>query len=491
MNANLPLFEIQKKLTQNVFPSDWVNPQPKVIYDLLVLGGGPGGMSAATLASHLGAQVALVEKEHLGGECLNYGCIPSKAFLRSSRAAHQLRHAHEYGLEISSKWAVNFKAVINRVQTLQAELSPHDSAEHFKSLGIDVFLGSGKFTSPNTLEVAGHILHFKKALVATGTQPILPRIPGLDPSDYLTNQNVFHQEELPARLAVIGAGPISCELSQAFLRFGSRVYLLTHGPHLLSKEEKSASDLLKSIFLKEGIHLFMQTNVLNVKKQGKEKFLFLDSSKDPLVVDQILVGIGRRAVVEDLGLEKAGVVFDALTGIRTDDYLKTDNPDIYAAGDVASPYKFTHISTELCSLAVRNALEGSQEKKTSLIIPWCTYTDPEIAHIGLTEEDALKKGLAVETSYVDIASIDRALLDGETMGYAKLIVKENSEQILGATLIASHAGEMIPEIGVAMNSAQGLSALLKTIHPFPTQSQVLRSAAALLLEKRRPAKVLH
>ena len=477
--------EFTKKLVQDVFPSNWKNPKPAEIYDLLVIGGGPGGMTAAMVARSFNAKVALVEKEHLGGECLTAGCIPSKALLRCSRLAADVRNASEFGVEIPDGWKVDFGTVMRRVHRLQATISPHDSAAHFQKFGLDIFFGTGCFTSPSQCEVAGQTITFKKAIVITGTQPIPLSVPGIEPSDYLTNQNVFKLSSLPRRLAVIGGGPISCELSQAFCRLGSQVTLITRGGTLLSKDDIAATERLQKTMEKEGVRIIMHSQVQRVKKRGAEKVLYLDKNNEGIVADEILVGIGRTPVVEGLGLEKGGVAYDLQKGITTNDYLQTSNPNIYAAGDVSSSYKFTHVSKELAKLAVINALHGNREKKNSLIIPWCTYTDPEIAHTGLTEKEAQDKGISLETVMVEFSDNDRALLDGETIGFFKLLVKAGSDQIIGATLMASHAGEMISEITVAVESDKGLLELAQAIHPFPTQAQIFRTAAETLLQKRK------
>ncbi len=459
---------------ENIFPSDWVNPHPKKEYDLLIVGGGPGGMTGAIAGNNLGATVALVEKEHLGGECLSFGCIPSKALLRASRVAQEIRGAKEFGLEVDG-WKVDFRAVMERVHASQEELSRQDRPENFKKKGIDIFLGPGHFVGPTQFEVKGQTITFKKAVIVTGTEPVSLNIPGLDRSDYLTNEEVFYITALPPRLGVIGGGPIGCELSQAFLRFGSKVTLITHGPNLLPRDDILASDRIKGVFEKEGMKIITRSNVIRVEKKGKEKYLYLDTAKEPIVVDSILVGIGRKPVVEGLKLEKAGILFDPKKGIATDAYLQTSNPHIYAAGDVTSPYKFTHVSQELSKLAVLSAINGNREKNTSLIIPRCTYTDPEVAHVGLTEEEAKKQSLSYKTHLVEMATFDRAIVDRQTTGFFKLITQ--NDQILGATLMAAHAGEMISEITVAMHSSQGLQAILQSIHPFPTQSQIFRTCA--------------
>lgn len=475
------------KLQQTIFPSNWINPKPIEQYDLLVVGGGPGGMTAATIASTLNARVALVEKEHLGGECLSYGCIPSKAFLRCSRVVQDVRQASEYGLEVPAGWKVNFGAVMQRVHRLQATLAPIDSPEHFKKLGIDVFFGTGHFTDPNTLVVGNQTIRFKKAIIVTGTQPIPLTIPGLDSSDYWTNQNIFQMPTLPRRLAIIGGGPISCELSQAFLRFGSQVNLVTHAATLLPKDDLIASERLKKVFEKEGMKIFMQTHVKRVEKKGKEKILYLENGEQ-IVADEIFVAIGRIPVTKGLDLERASISYDQQKGILTNDYLQTSNPNIYAAGDVTSPYKFTHISQELSKMAAINALNGNHEKQSTLIVPWCTYTDPEIAHIGLSEQEARQQGIPTEVIMVEMSEVGRAILDGQTTGFVKLLIRENSDQIIGATLMAANAGDMISELSVAMQSKQGLLDLSQAIHTFPTQAEILRTAAETVLRKRNSLK---
>jgi pyruvate/2-oxoglutarate dehydrogenase complex dihydrolipoamide dehydrogenase (E3) component len=480
--SKFSLDEFNQNLLKDVFPSDWKNPKPAQMYDLVVIGGGPGGMTALTIALEQNAKVAIIEKEHFGGECLNVGCIPSKALLRSSRVAAEVRGAAEFGIEIPKGWKVHFPTVMQRVRRLRSTISPHDSASHFKKLGADVFLGTGHFTGANKLEVAGQTLHFKKAIIATGTQPIRLPIQGLEEAGYLTNQTVFNLTTLPSRLAVIGAGPIGCELAQAFARFGSEVTLITRGASLLPKDDSTATKRLQTVFEKENMQILLHSQVRLVEKRGKEKILHLDTSSQPLVVDEILIAVGRAPAVENLSLEKAGVLFDLKNGIETSDFLATSNPDIYAAGDVSSRYKFTHLSKELGKMAVHNALNTESAKCSSLIIPWCTYTDPEIAHIGLQESEAKAKGIAVQTVMVEMKDTDRAILDGDTMGFVKIHVKEGTDQILGGTIMAKHAGDMISELAVAMTSQKGLINLAKAIHPFPTQAEALHSAAAALVK---------
>lgn len=467
--------------TNDVFPRSWKNPKAQKMYDLVVIGGGPGGMTAATVAAELNATVALIEKEHLGGECFNVGCIPSKALLRSSRCAAEVRDAADFGIEVSKGWKVNFPAVIQRVHRLQGTLSPHDSAEHFKKLGIDVFLDPAQFTDVGTLSVGGQLLHFKKAILATGTSPVIPSIPGLKEAGYLTNQTVFKLTDLPSRLVVIGAGPIGCELSQAFLRFGSKVTLITRGVSLLPKDDSTASERLQKVFEKEGMEILQQTQVKRVAKKGTGKILYLDSGEE-LFCDEILVAIGRTPNVAGLGLEKAGIKYNLKKGIQSDETLKTSNSNIYVVGDVGSLYKFTHVSKELGKIAVQNALKGAKIKRSSMSIPWCTYTDPEIAHIGLQEKEAQEQGFSVQTLLIEMKDTDRAVLDGETIGFVKIHIHAENGLILGATIMAKHAGDMIAELAVAIAGQKGIAAIAEAIHPFPTQAEAIRSAATGLVK---------
>jgi len=476
----LSLDAFNQKRIKLVFPTDWKNPKPAQIYDLVVIGGGPGGLAAASLAAGMKAKVALVEKEHLGGECFNVGCIPSKALLRSARCAAQIRKAAEFGIKVSKGWKVDFLAVMTRVRQLQSELAPHDSAAHLKSLGIDVFLGAAHFTDVNTIEVGKMKLQFKKAIIATGTQPVIPDIPGLKEAGYLTNQTIFDLTELPRSLAVLGSGPIGCELAQAFLHLGTGVTLITHGKALLPREDPLVTERLQAVFEKEGMSILFQTQVKRVGTKGKTKELHLGSGKT-LSVDALLIAAGRIPTVKGLGLEKAGVIYDLKEGVAANENLQTSNPAIYVAGDVGSRYKFTHIAMELGRMAVHNALQEGNERHTALHIPWSTYTQPEVAHIGLQEHEAKEQGHAVDVSLVELKDTERAVLDGETVGFVKILMQAGTDHILGATVMAAHAGEMIAEVAVAMAGQKGVTGIAKAIHPFPTQSEAIRSDATVLL----------
>jgi len=471
-----PMDEYNRLLLNNIFPKDWKNPPPAKVYDLVVIGGGPGGMTAATVALQKKARVAIVEKAHFGGECLNVGCIPSKALLRSSRLAAEIRDAAEMGMRVPEGWSVDFAAVMRRMRKTRSEISAFDRLQHFTQLGADIFLGTARFAGPNTLEVEGRVLHFKKTLIATGTEPVVLDVPGIKKAGYLTNQTVFNLTALPKRLAVIGAGPISCELAQAFARFGSHVTLIARGERLLPKGDTTASDALRAHFEKEGMQLLFSSHVQRCETRGSEKILYLDTYPKGISVDEMLIAIGRRPAVEDLELDKAHVRFDTKTGILTNDALQTHNPCIFVI-DVSPRYNFTHVSMELAKMAVHNALFEGKTLRTSLIIPRCTFTDPEIAEVGLNEKEAKEQGIAVQTVTQYLADNVRAILDGETMGFVKIHLKQGTDQILGATIMARHAGEMISEISVAMSAQKGLAAIAEAIHPFPTQAEILRSVA--------------
>ncbi len=470
----------REQFKNDIFPANWENPKRDKVYDLAIIGGGPGGMTAATFASSMGVNVALIEKAHLGGECLSYGCIPSKALLNASRAVKTIKRAHQFGIHLSSEWHIDFSKIMKRVYRLQATISPHDSAEHFKKLGVDVFLGEAKFTNTHEIQVNGLTIRYKKALIITGTQPIIPPIPGLDALSYFTNQNIFTISQLPSTFGVIGGGPIACELAQAFQRFGSKVILITHGEHLLPKDDPLATSRLQKIMQEEGVKVLTQSNVDRIELEGRQKKLHVGEKN--YLVDEILIAVGRKPAL-NMDLENAQVAYDIKKGISTNGYLQTSNPDIYCSGDVTSQYKFTHVSKELARIAVKNALKGNQQTKDDLTIPWCTYTSPEIAHAGLNEQEAKEKWGEVVTALVELNTVDRAILDEETEGFIKLVASKKTGKIVGATLVAEHAGEMISEITAVMNTENGLQALLGAIHPFPTQSQCMRTAAELL-EKR-------
>lgn len=475
----LPHDDHNKILIANVHPPEWVNPKPAPCYNLVVIGGGTAGLISAAGAAGLGAKVALIERHLLGGDCLNVGCVPSKGVISASRAIHHARSSAEFGVLNGSETGFDFKTAMERMRRLRADISHHDSAKRFRDeLGIDVFIGQGSFTSSDTIEVAGATLRFKKAAICTGARASAPPVPGLKEAGYLTNETVFSLTELPQRLAVIGAGPIGCELAQSFARFGSRVTLIELGAHILGREDADAAGILHDTFVHEGIDLQLGVNISRVEKRGDGKVLILEraGASVEVVVDEILVGVGRAPNIDGLELEKAGVSYDR-SGVTVNDNLRTSNPNVYAAGDICFPFKFTHTADALARILIANALFMGRQKASTLTIPWCTYTDPEIAHVGMYEADAKDKGLEVTTLTVPLADIDRAVLDGEADGFARVHLRKGSDKILGATIVARHAGEMINEFSLAITNGIGISAIGKTIHPYPTQAEVIKRLA--------------
>jgi pyruvate/2-oxoglutarate dehydrogenase complex dihydrolipoamide dehydrogenase (E3) component len=472
----LPADEFNAKLVANVHPADWINPEPQPRYNLVVVGAGTAGLVTAAGAAGLGAKVALIERELLGGDCLNVGCVPSKALIRAARVSAQVRDAGEFGVRVPVGTTVNFPAVMERMRRLRAGLSPHDSAARFRSLGVDVFLGQGRFTGPDTVQVGKHTLRFGKAVIASGARAQRPNIPGLAEAGFLTNETVFSLIALPPRLAVIGAGPIGCELAQAFARFGSQVYLLGNHPQLLPKEDRAAAECVEKAFGKDGIQLTLGCEVRRVELRGREKALHIacGERQREIVVDDILVGAGRVPNVDGLNLEAANVKYDPKEGVIVDDLLRTTNARIFAAGDSCSRFKFTHAADAMARIVIQNSLFFGRAKASALTIPWCTYTDPEIAHVGLYAQGAKEKGVAVQEFVQELSGVDRAILDGETDGFVKVLVRAGSDKIVGATVVAGHAGDLISELTLAMVGGIGLRKIAATIHPYPTQAEAIK-----------------
>lgn len=477
MKINIPPMDGHNQtLIAHVHPPHWVNPAPASRYNLVVVGAGPAGLVAAAGAAGLGARVALVEKHLLGGDCLNVGCVPSKAMIRSSRVAAEVRKADRFGVQVPEGTQVDFPAVMERMRGLRSRISIHDSAERLKAQGVDLFFGEPRFTGGATLEVAGQTLKFSRAVIATGARAGRLPIQGLEDSGYLTNETVFQLTERPQHLACIGAGPIGCELAQAFRRLGCEVTLLEAAPRIMGREDPDAAELLRQVFLEEGIHLVLGCSIQRVERQGNRKIIHysVKDQKGSVTADQILLGVGRIPNVEGLNLEAAGVSYDTQRGIRVNDYLQTANPRIYAAGDVCMSLKFTHAADAAARLVLENALFFRRKKLSTLVIPWCTYTDPEVAHVGMYEADAEKAGIPVTTFEKRFSEVDRAVVDSEERGFVKIHVRKGTGQILGATVVARRAGEMINEITLAMTQGVGLGALANVIHPYPTQAEAIR-----------------
>jgi pyruvate/2-oxoglutarate dehydrogenase complex dihydrolipoamide dehydrogenase (E3) component len=467
-------------LIENVHPPGWQNPQPRGKYNLVVVGAGPAGIITAREAATRGARVALIERDLFGGECLNTGCIPSKAIIRTSRLYADIRNAENFGGRVPGDVNVDFPFVMKRVREIRARISERAfSARQLASLGVDVYFGEASFSGPASLAVNGQTIHFKKALLATGSRPIVPSIPGLEEAGYLTNENVFDLTQLPPRLLVIGGGPLGCELAQAFSRLGSQVTIVQDEPMFLLQEERDAAQILSDALSRDGIEMYLNTQTVGVRVDGKQKVVDLlsDDSRTTVAVDEILIGVGQNPNVEALNLEAAGVKYDVKSGIKVNDFLQTTNRRIYAAGDVCFEHMFTHIEDASASIVIQNALFLGRKRLSDLAIPWCTYTDPEIAHVGMYVREARRRGIPVETFTILMSDIHRAIADGEEDGFVKISVKAGTDKILGATVVARHAGEMINDISLAITRGIGLSALASVTHPYPTQAQAIKMAA--------------
>jgi pyruvate/2-oxoglutarate dehydrogenase complex dihydrolipoamide dehydrogenase (E3) component len=469
----------ERERAANVHPVEWSNPTPASCYQLVIVGGGSAGLASAQAAAALGVRVALVERHLLGGTCLNTGCLPSKAIIRTSRLYAEMRDANRYGVQVPDDIRVDFSAVMERVRRLRSHISGGDSVRNLVAAGVDVFFGNVQFSGADTLKVNGDELRFRKALIATGARPHIPSIPGLREAGFLTNANVFNLTELPPRLLVIGGGPLGCELAQAFSRLGARVTIVQDMPLFLDREERDAAQILSDAFARDGIEVRLNTQAVAVRVENGEKLVDLlsDDYHNTIAVDAILAGTGRVPNVEGLNLEAAGVDYAAGDGVRVDDFLCTSNPRIYAAGDICLEHQYTDTATASARIAVQNALFRGRERMSDLVIPWCTYTDPEIAHVGLYVREANQQGIPVKTFTIPMHEIDRAVTDSEDGGFVKVHVRERTDQILGATIVARHAGDMINEITLAMVAGIGLRTLSRVIHAYPTQAEAIRCAA--------------
>ncbi len=470
--------EHNRQLVSNVHPPGWVNPEPSGRYNMVVLGAGTAGLVTAAVAAGLGAKVALVEKHLMGGDCLNVGCVPSKGMIRAARAWAALRRAGDFGVHIPDGPQGDFAAAMARMRRLRARISHTDSARRYQNLGVDIFIGTGSFVGPDAIEVDGKRLAFARAAICTGARAAALPIPGLEEAGYLTNETVFGLTELPRRLAVIGAGPIGCEMAQAFARFGSEVTVFEQERRILPREDADAARIVERAMHRDGVAFVCGATVETVEVRAGERVIHVEQggARSAVTADRILIGIGRKPNVEGLNLEAAGVEYDG-TGIKVNARLQTSRARIYAAGDVCFPFKFTHAADAMAQIVIQNALFPhpfglGYASTSSMILPWCTYTEPEIAHVGLYEHEASARGWEVETYTFPLAEVDRAILDGEEEGFARIHVRKGTDTLLGATIVGSHAGDLINEFSVLMKAGAGIKVIANTIHPYPTQAEV-------------------
>jgi pyruvate/2-oxoglutarate dehydrogenase complex dihydrolipoamide dehydrogenase (E3) component len=487
-----PADEWNQQLIDNVHPPTWQNPVPQGRYNLVVLGAGTGGLITALIASSLGARVALIERHLMGGDCLNVGCIPSKAVIRGAQVVHEAREAARFGMPGSQADLGDFGAVMRRMREIRARISHEDSAERYsEEFGIDVYLGDACFAGNGRVEVGDQVLEYSKAVIATGARAAAPPIEGLADAGYLDNETVFNLTERPRRLAVIGAGPIGCELAQSFRRLGSEVHILERMDQILTREDPDAARIVQGAMVREGVEMVFECEVRRVERRGNERIIHLtcpEKGSRELVVDEILVGAGRAPNVEGMGLESVGVDFDSRAGVEVDDSLRTSNKRIWAVGDVCMKWKFTHAADAAAKIVVQNALFAvgpiGRKRVSDLIMPWCTYTEPEIAHVGMYERDAQERGVEIDSYAVSIAEANRAVTDGQEEGLVKVHVKKGSDEIVGATVVAAHAGELVTQFTMAIQNKIGLGSFTNVIYPYPTQGEAIKRVAGAYTRTR-------
>ena len=467
--------------------------QPKIFdTNLLVIGAGSAGLVSAYIAAAVKAKVTLIEKHKMGGDCLNTGCVPSKAIIRSGRINHYFARANDFGLEVDGH-RVNFKAVMERVHQVISTIEPHDSVERYTGLGVDCVQGEATIISPWEVKIGNQVMSAKNIIVATGGRPLVPAIPGLESIDYLTSDTIWELQEQPEHLVVIGGGPIGCELAQAFRRLGSRVTMIIRS-QLLPKEDIDVVEEVKAQLESDGIDVltghkpvsFAKTeigNVVTVEHEGQEK---------QISFDKVLLAAGRQANTENIGLETVGINRNANGTVAVDEYLRTDCPTIYACGDVAGPYQFTHVAAHQAWYAAVNSLFGKFKKFTVdyRVIPWVTFTDPEVARVGLNELEAREQGIAYEVTRYDIDDLDRAIADSEAHGFVKVLTVPGKDKILGVTIVGYHASELIAEYILAMKYNLGLNKILGTIHIYPTLNEANKYAAGIWKNAHKPEAVL-
>jgi pyruvate/2-oxoglutarate dehydrogenase complex dihydrolipoamide dehydrogenase (E3) component len=469
--------EFDQELRAQVAPHDWNNPKPQALYDMVVVGGGTAGLITAAIAAGLGAKVAMVERELLGGDCLNYGCVPSKGLLSVSKRLGILRRGHEYGIA-PAQGDADFGAVMQRMRRLRAGISHHDGAARFTELGVDVFLGRGRFTSEQEVEVMEingetATLKFKRAVIATGARPLVFPVPGLEDVPNLTNLSLFSLTELPASMAIVGAGPIGVEMAQAFARFGCKVTIIAMDKHILPREDPEAAAVVQEALIQDGVRLELGAKMKSAAMRDGNKVVVFERNgqEGEVVATELLLAMGRTANVDGLGLEEAGVEFGP-RGIQVDDHLRSTNPRIFAAGDVAGSYQFTHAADAMARLVIRNAFFFGRGKVSDLTMPWSTYTDPEVAHVGLYASEAERAGCELATLRMDFNEIDRSILEGDTEGFAKVVFEKSSGKLRGATVVGAHAGELLGEMLIAVQKRMKVTELSSIIHPYPTSVSI-------------------
>ena len=466
----------------------WPRPR-RFDRNLVVIGGGSAGLVSAYIAAAVRAKVTLVEKHRMGGDCLNTGCVPSKALIKSARVLSTIKNSPQYGIRKASA-EFDFADVMERVQRVIRTIEPHDSVERYTQLGVECLQGTAKITSPWSVEVNGKPITTRAIVIAAGASPLVPKLPGIENVQVLTSDNVWDLRKLPARLAVLGGGPIGCELAQAFARFGSQVTQVEMLPRLLVREDPEVSEMVAETFRNEGIDLRLRHRALRI--EGKTLVCESGGQEVGIPFDALLCALGRVPNTTGYGLEELGIPVTKARSVETNDYLQTLYPNIYACGDVAGPYQFTHVGSHQAWFASVNALFGGLRKFSVdySVIPWATFTDPEVARVGLNETEAKERGVAYEVTRYDLAELDRAIADGAAHGFVKVLTAPGRDRILGATIVGEHAGDLIVEFISAMKHGIGLNRILGTIHIYPTFAEGNKYAAGVWKKAHAPEGVL-
>ena len=479
----------------------WASVRPKTFdRNLIVIGGGAAGLVSAYIAAAVKAKVTLIEAHKMGGDCLNYGCVPSKALIKSAKLAHQMRHGAKYGLSDTAP-SFSFKAVMQRVHDVIKAIEPHDSVERYTGLGVEVLQGYGKLVNPWTVEVTlndGQVqrLTARSIVIAAGARPMVPPLPGLDDVGYVTSDTLWDEfaklDDIPKRIVVLGGGPIGCELSQSFARLGAQVTQVEMGDRIMVREDEEVSALARDALQADGVRVLTGHKALRCERRGEDKILVASTQGQEveIVFDALVCAVGRVARLQGYGLEDIGVPTHRT--VETNEYLQTLYPNIYAAGDVAGPYQFTHTAAHQAWYAAVNALFGDFKsfKVDYRVIPWATFIDPEVARVGLNEQEAQEKNIPYEVTKYGIDDLDRAIADSEAHGFVKVLTVPGKDRILGVTIVGSHAGDLLAEYVLAMKHGLGLNKILGTIHTYPTMAEANKYAAGEWKRAHAPQKLL-